>query len=57
MLVEVLTASVPVHKLLHGACGLLLEGHVALCRECYRMHTYIPDRVIIMVGDDLGPYT
>jgi hypothetical protein len=55
--VEVLTASVPVHKLLHGACGLLLEGHVALCRECYRMHTYIPDRVIITVGDDLGPYT
>jgi hypothetical protein len=28
MLVEVLTAFVPVHRLLHGACGLLLEGHL-----------------------------
>jgi hypothetical protein len=26
--VEVLTAFVPVHRLLHGACGLLLEGHL-----------------------------
>jgi hypothetical protein len=28
MLVEVLTAFVPVHRLLHGACDILLEGHL-----------------------------
>jgi hypothetical protein len=29
MLLEVLTAFVPVHRLLHGACGLLPEGHLS----------------------------
>jgi hypothetical protein len=28
MLVEVLTTFVHIHKLLHGVCGLLLEGHL-----------------------------
>jgi hypothetical protein len=28
MLVEVLTAFVHVHRLLHGACGLLPKGHL-----------------------------
>jgi hypothetical protein len=28
MLVDVLTVFVHVHRLLHGACGLLLEGHL-----------------------------
>jgi hypothetical protein len=43
MLVEVLTGFLPVHRLLHGACGLLLEGHlpyvgsVMACIHIYRI--------------------
>jgi hypothetical protein len=28
MLVEVLTGFIPVHRLLHGSCGLLPHGHL-----------------------------
>jgi hypothetical protein len=28
MLVEVLTGFIPVHRLLHGSCGLLPQGHL-----------------------------
>jgi hypothetical protein len=40
MLMEVLTTSVPVHRILHGACGLLPDGHlpyVGSVTECMRI--------------------
>jgi hypothetical protein len=30
-------------------------GAFTLCGECYGMYPYIPDRVIITVGDEMGP--
>jgi hypothetical protein len=32
-----------------------IEGAFTLCGECYGMHAYIPNRVIITVGDEMGP--
>jgi hypothetical protein len=31
------------------------KGAFTLCGECYGMHVYTPDRVIIMVGEETGP--
>jgi hypothetical protein len=54
MFVEVLTAFIPVHRLLQGSCGLLPEGHLPYARECYGMQAYIPVRVVITVGDEMS---
>jgi hypothetical protein len=50
ILMEVLTTFIPVHRLLHGACGLLPEGiyHVAC------MHISLIE-FIIAVGDEQFP--
>jgi hypothetical protein len=34
-----------------GSMWPFTGGAFTLCGECYGMHAYIPDRVIIMVGD------
>jgi hypothetical protein len=57
MLVEVLTAFVPFHRLLHGACGLLPERHlsyVGSITACIRISLI---ELIIMVGDETSPYS
>jgi hypothetical protein len=55
MLVEVLTAFIPINRLLHGACCLLLEGHlpyVGSVTTCMRISLI---EFIILVGDEMGP--
>jgi hypothetical protein len=55
MLVEVLTTFVPIHRLLHGACDLLPEGHlpyVGSVMACVRISLI---EFIITVGDEMGP--
>jgi hypothetical protein len=54
MLVEVLTAFVLIQRQTWRLWPFI-EGAFTLCGECYGMHAYIPDRVIIMVGDETGP--
>jgi hypothetical protein len=55
MLVEVLTAFILVHRLLHGACGLLPKGHlscVGSVTTCMRISLI---EFIITVNDETGP--
>jgi hypothetical protein len=55
MSVEVLTAFVPVHRFLHGACGLLPEGHLPYVRSITACMRISQIEFVITVSDETGP--
>jgi hypothetical protein len=55
MVVEVLTAFILVHRLLHGACGLLPEGHLPYVGSVTACMSISLIEFIIVVGDETGP--
>jgi hypothetical protein len=57
MLMEVLTAFVPIHRLLHGVCGLLPERHLPYVGSVMTCMLISLIDFIIMVGDETCPYS
>jgi hypothetical protein len=54
MHVEVLTAFVPVHRFLHGACGLLPKGHLPYVRSVTACMCISRIEFVITVGEETG---
>jgi hypothetical protein len=55
MLVEILTAFIPIHRLLYGARGLLPEGYLPYVGSATACMCISMIEFIITVGDEMVP--